>query len=109
MRKAQAKNITKVIKEYNELYSTINSAKETINSKEVNKHVNKITRKGKSNLGNKITSIGIALIAFPDPTISDIIGSALVLSGQYIQRRSAVGIEDVYKEFNNISSKLSII
>lgn len=106
MQKAQAKNIAKVAKEYNELYSTINSAKDSIDCKEVNKHVNKITKKGKSNFGNKITSLGIALIAFPDPTISDIIGSALVLSGQYIQRRSPIGIEDVYKEFNNIGLEL---
>ncbi|MEM0384946.1 MAG: hypothetical protein QXH64_00635, partial [Nitrososphaeria archaeon] len=60
----------------------------------------------KTNIGNKITSVGIALIAFPDPTISDIIGSALVLSGQYLQRKSPIGIEDVYKQFNKINIKL---
>lgn len=109
MQKKQTKDVTKVAKEYKELYNTISSAKDSIDCKEVNKHVNRISNKGKSRFGNKITSIGIALIAFPDPTISDIIGSALVLSGQYIQRRSPIGIEDVYKEFNNISSKLKSI
>src|SRR3989337_3887703 len=38
----------------------------------------KLWRKG----GNPVLiKVGLALIAFPDPTISDIIGSALVLAG----------------------------
>jgi len=106
MQKTQEKTITKITKEYKELYNTLNLAKHSIDCKEVSKHFNRISNKGKSNFGNKITSLGIALIAFPDPTISDIIGSALVISGQYLQKRSSIGIEDIYKEFNNISSKL---
>jgi len=109
MQKTQEKTITKVAKECKELYNTINSAKNSIDCKEVNKHVNRISNKGKRNLGNKITSLGIALIAFPDPTISDLVGSALVLTGQYIQRKSSIGIEDVYREFNKIGSKLKEI
>ncbi len=98
-----AKNITK---EYKELYNTVGTVKDTITSKEVKKNCQKILNKSKKSIGNKIISAGIALIAFPDPTISDIIGSALILSGQYLKRKSPIGIEDVYKQFNRISSEL---
>lgn len=109
MDKTQVVATKKIAKEYNELYNTIGLAKNTIGSKEVKKNFQKISNKHKTNLGNKITSAGIALIAFPDPTISDIVGSALVLSGQYMQRRSPIGIEDIYKHFNKIGSKLKEI
>ncbi|MCX8188656.1 MAG: hypothetical protein N3F64_03015 [Nitrososphaeria archaeon] len=108
MDKMQIKLTKNIIKEYKELYNTLGMAKNTINSREMKKNFQKVSNKNKTNIGNKITSVGIALIAFPDPTISDIIGSALILSGQYIQRRSPIGIEDVYKQFNKISSSLKI-
>ncbi|MEM1985586.1 MAG: hypothetical protein QXG36_06335 [Nitrososphaeria archaeon] len=106
MDKTQIKLTKNIAKEYKELYNTLGTAKDTLTSKEVKKNFQKISNKNKTNIGNKITSVGIALIAFPDPTISDIIGSALVLSGQYLQRKSPIGIEDVYKQFNKINIKL---
>src|SRR3990170_5479271 len=54
----------------------------------------KLWRKG----GNPVLiKVGLALIAFPDPTISDIIGSALVAVGliQLKVKNSALHIEDV--------------
>jgi len=106
MDRAQTKKVANIAREYKELYTTLDSAKNTVSSKQVNRHIKNVSNRGKSNLGNRITSIGVALIAFPDPTVSDLVGSALVLAGQYIQRRSQIGVEDVYREFNKIGSKL---
>lgn len=52
---------------------------------------------------------GLALIAFPDPTITDILGSALVAAGvvQLKMKRSTLHIEDVYKTFPKVIKELT--
>jgi len=54
---------------------------------------------------------GLALIAFPDPIVTDIIGSAMVVAGliQLKMRNSAVHIEDLYKTFPEILKELGSI
>jgi hypothetical protein len=50
-----------------------------------------------------LIKVGLALIAFPDPTISDIVGSLMVAAGlvqEGIKRRT-LHLEDVYKTFQN--------
>lgn len=50
-----------------------------------------------------LIKIGLALIAFPDPTISDVVGSAMVATGlvqEGIKRRT-LHVDDVYKTFQN--------
>ena len=48
------------------------------------------------------------MIAFPDPTISDIVGSALVAAGliQMKMKHSALHVEDVYKTFPQVLKEL---
>jgi len=68
----------------------------------------KLWRKG----GNSVLiKVGLALIAFPDPTITDIIGSALVAAGliQTKVKHSALHIEDVYKTFPMVIKELGSI
>jgi hypothetical protein len=60
--------------------------------------------------GNKSTliKVGVALIAFPDPTISDVVGSALVAAGMVqmgIQRRT-MHVGDVVKTFQTTMREL---
>jgi len=60
--------------------------------------------------GNKSTliKVGVALIAFPDPTVSDVVGAALVAAGLVqagIQRRT-LHVGDVYKTFQNTMKEL---
>jgi len=60
--------------------------------------------------GNNSTliKVGLALIALPDPTISDIIGSALVAAGliQLKMKHSDLHVEDVYKTFPMVIKEL---
>jgi hypothetical protein len=58
-----------------------------------------------------LIQVGIALIAFPDPTISDVLGTAFVAAGliQLKMRNSALHIEDVYKTFPKVFKELSTI
>ncbi len=63
--------------------------------------------------GNKpfLIKAGLALIAFPDPTISDVIGSAMVAAGliQLKMKNSALHVEDVYKTFPKVVKELGAI
>jgi len=66
--------------------------------------------------GSFLIKAGLALIAFPDPTITDIVGSAWVAAGmvQLKMKRSALHVEDVYKTFPKVmkeltASKLSLV
>jgi len=49
-----------------------------------------------------LIKVGLALIAFPDPTISDVIGSLMVAAGvvQEGVKRQTLHVEDVYKTFH---------
>jgi len=68
----------------------------------------RLWRKG----GNpRLIKIGLALIAFPDPTISDVVGSALIAAGllQLKMKRSALHVEDVYKTFPRVMKELATL
>jgi len=54
---------------------------------------------------------GLALMAFPEPTITDVIGSALVAAGviQLKIRNSKLHVEDVYKTFLRVVKELDAI
>ena len=56
-----------------------------------------------------LIKFGLLLIAFPDPTVSDIIGSALVAAGliQMKMKNSALHVDDVYKTFPQVLKELS--
>jgi len=51
---------------------------------------------------------GVALIAFPDPTVSDVVGSAMIAAGlvQEGVRRRSLHIEDVTKTFQRTMQEL---
>jgi len=69
------------------------------------RYVERLWRKGDE---NRLIKIGLALIAFPDPTISDILGTLLVSAGiiQAKIKRSTLHIEDVYKTFQDVNRNL---
>jgi len=58
----------------------------------------------------KLVKIGLALIAFPEPAVSDIVGTFLVSVGiiQAKIKRSTLHIEDVYQTFPKVIKELQI-
>jgi hypothetical protein len=58
-----------------------------------------------------LIKLGLALIAFPDPTISDIIGTVLVAAGtvQMGIRRRSIYVEDAYKSFRDTLKEIHTI
>jgi hypothetical protein len=72
------------------------------------RHTQRLWKQGKRPI---LIQVGIALIAFPDPTISDVVGAAFVAAGliQLKMRNSALHVEDVYKTFPKVVKELSMI
>jgi hypothetical protein len=62
-----------------------------------------------SNKG-RLVKIGLALIAFPDPIVTDIVGTILVSAGviQAKIKRSTLHVEDVYETFPKLIKELQI-
>jgi len=94
----EAKTLAQAIRELNESHVDLIQAT-TDTTKEV-KATKKLWRKGSNPM---LIKLGLALIAFPEPAISDVLGTALVAAGtvQVGLRRRALYVEDVYKTFHN--------
>lgn len=98
MKTEEIKTLAETLKELNESYGDLLQTM-TETTKEVRATKN-LWRKGSNPM---LIKLGLALIAFPDPTISDIVGAALVAVGtiQMGIRRHTLYAEDVYKTFHN--------
>jgi hypothetical protein len=96
MKTDDAKVMVTVADELSESYvDLIQAIKDTTQGVKATK---KLWRKGHN---SRLIKVGLALIAFPDPTISDIIGSALVAAGtvQAGIRRHSIYVDDIFKTF----------
>jgi len=97
--------IKKVSTEYDEHYSFLKETGSSIDSNSLKPRVHNITYS--TNVGKKISTFGIALVALPDPIpISDAVGCALVVSGKYMQRKAPIVLKDTFKEFNKVNGEL---
>jgi len=56
-----------------------------------------------------LIAAGIALIAFPDPTISDLVGAIMVVAGLAKSRMKQPSIVDAYKAFQGTVKELNEI
>jgi len=98
MKKEEAKTMVTAANELSEGYADlIQAMKETAREAKAAK---RLWRSGNSSI---LIKIGFALIAFPDPTISDVVGSLLVAAGtvQAGIRKRSLYVDDIYKTFTN--------
>jgi len=72
------------------------------------KSTQKLWRTGNS---SALVKLGLLMIAFPDPTVSDIVGAGLVAAGliQIKMKNSALHMEDVYKTLPAVLRELGSI
>ena len=75
---------------------------------ELTKELQSTQKLWRNGSNSALIKVGLALIAFPDPTISDIVGSAMVVAGliQLKMKHSALHVEDVYKTFPTVIKEL---
>lgn len=103
MKVDEARTLAKVANELSESYADFaKSMKEATTEAAATK---KLWRQKNNSM---LIKVGLALIAFPDPTISDILGSMLVAAGaiQMGIRNRSIYVEDLYKEFKNIFKEM---
>jgi len=69
------------------------------------RYVERLLKKGDE---TRLVKIGLALIAFPEPFVSDILGTILVSAGiiQAKIKHSTLHIEDLYKTFQDVNRNL---
>jgi hypothetical protein len=103
MKTDEVKKLAITLNELNESYiDFLQSMKESV--KEV-KATKKLWKNGEKPW---LIKFGLALILFPDPTISDVVGSLLVAAGTVQEgiRRRALHVEDIPKTFQSIMKEI---
>lgn len=110
MDKKEAENIAELLKEYAESRKqTATAAASAINGFSNELHsTQKLWKQGNKSI---LIKAGLALIAFPDPLVSDVVGAAMIAAGliQMKMRNSALYVDDVYKTFPKVMRELSAI
>lgn len=110
MNKEEAKNITALLKYYSESRNqTAYTAQGALHGFTSELHsTQKLWKQGSKNF---LIKAGLAMIAFPDPTISDVVGAGMVAAGliQMKMRNSALHVDDVYKTFPKVVKELGAI
>jgi hypothetical protein len=98
MKREEAKTIATALNELSEDYSElVEAVKGTTRAARATKQ---LWRSGNNSM---LIKLGLALIAFPDPTISDVVGSILIAAGtvQAGMRKRSIYVDDVFKTFQN--------
>jgi len=103
VKREEAKTVATVTSELSESYvDLLQAISETTREARTTK---KLWRTGNNSM---LIKVGLALIAFPDPTISDIVGSLLVAAGtvQSGIRRRTLYVDDLFKTFHTTIKEL---
>lgn len=110
MKKEEAKNVTELLKHYSEgRNQTAYAAQHALHGFTGELHsTQKLWKQGNKNF---LIKAGLALIAFPDPTVSDVVGAGMVAAGliQLKMQNSALHVDDVYKTFPKVVKELGSI
>jgi hypothetical protein len=103
MKSSDLKALNEALKDLNESYSDfLCSMKDTVKEAKAAK---KLWHNGEKPW---LIKLGLALIVFPEPAISDILGSLLIAAGTVQEgiRRRALHVEDIPKTFKNMMKEL---
>ncbi|MBS7616555.1 hypothetical protein KEJ45_05100 [Candidatus Bathyarchaeota archaeon] len=106
MKTDEIKALASALNELNESYADfLQSMRETVKETKTTK---KLWKNGQKPW---LIKLGLALIVFPEPAVSDILGSLLIAAGTVQEgiRRRAIHIEDVPKTFQNVMKELQAV
>jgi len=59
---------------------------------------------GAKSSGSTLIKLGVALIAFPEPLVSNALGAALIAVGLLKRKMSKIGVMNVYEEMRQAMS-----
>lgn len=103
MKNEELKTMVKVVDELNDSYRDfIHAMKGTLQESQATK---KLWRSGNNSF---LIKLGLALVVFPEPIVSDVVGTFLIAAGTVQQgiKRHAIYVDDVYKTFHGTVKEL---
>ncbi|MGB9713501.1 MAG: hypothetical protein ACPLZC_00825 [Candidatus Bathyarchaeales archaeon] len=103
MKNEELKTMVNVVNELNESYTDfIQTMKGTVRETRMTK---KLWHSGNNSL---LIKLGVALVVFPEPIISDVVGTFLIAAGTVQQgiKRHTIYVDDVYKTFHNTMKEI---
>lgn len=102
----EAKSVADALDELSESYAELNRV--LSGTAYTAKRTKELGRQGKH---STLMKLHLALIAFPDPTVSNVVDSALVVAGvvQKGIRCRMLHVDDVYRAFNNTMREIRCI
>ena len=109
MKPKEAKECAEILREVNKDYVEVGRIFND-SMKDIAKVTHSLNKLWRSKSKSKLTKIGLALILFPDPTISDVVGTGLVAAGLVHDRikNSGLYLEDVYKTYPRLLKQLYV-
>ncbi|MEM2102260.1 MAG: hypothetical protein QXM22_01945 [Candidatus Bathyarchaeia archaeon] len=107
MKTKELKDNIEVLREINKDYVEMSEILND-NLKSVARETHSLNKLWRSKNHSKLVKIGMALILFPDPTISDFVGTAMVAAGLLHDKvkNSGLYLEDVYKTYPKLLKEL---
>ncbi len=100
----EAKEIIKDIRSIGQTYREAFNAISNVSS--VIKPVKRLFNDEKSSLGSRLITAGVALIVFPEPIASDIMGTTLIAAGTLLKWIREPNVADIYRELRKINRSL---
>ncbi|MEM2419840.1 MAG: hypothetical protein QXL38_02490 [Candidatus Bathyarchaeia archaeon] len=100
------KALSEALKELNESYNDfLHSMRDTVRDV---KNAKKVWHDGQKPW---LIKLGLALIVFPEPVVSDVLGTLLIAAGTVQEglRRRALHVEDIPKTFKNVLRELQTV
>ena len=103
----EIKEIASSIRELSWSYKEVGNTMNGVNNdfKPLKKLIGNPDLEGKGK-GSRLIAAGIACIAFPDPTISDVVGVSLIVAGMMKNKMKQPTAADMYRNFQDVMKEL---
>lgn len=85
---------------YREAFNAMNNVPGAI------KPVKRLFNDEKSSLGSKLITAGVALIVFPEPIVSEVMGTTLIAAGALMSKIREPNVSDICRELRKINRSL---
>ena len=95
-------HLQKRVATYLELCKNLREA--AITAKNLKQYIEE--KEGDENSSSKLIKLGIALIALPEPILSDALGTALIAAGLLKRKARKIGVRDVYREMYKAANRI---
>jgi hypothetical protein len=107
MKPKEVKNCSEILREIKKDFQDAGSNANG-SMKDITREAQNLKKLWRENNQSKLVKAGVALILFPDPVVSDVVGAGLVAAGLLHDRmkNSGLFLEDVFKTYPRLLKEL---